>query len=102
MPYSDGNYKYMDFGKLPTVLTAGAFLLGLPNDRPSLYEGRYIAIDVDMTRNHSSGHEFSSYSVKEVGMETIDSDGNATFIEFFGGMAEVVNRRREALARANE
>lgn len=95
VPYSNGNHKNIAFVKIPAFLSLTTSLIGT-NDRPSLCEGNYIAIDIDMTRNHDNGYEFDSRDVKEVNSSSFPGEGGLQ------GLIEDIEAMRELRARANE
>jgi|ERR1044072_6273980 hypothetical protein len=66
----------------------------------ALSKGWYIAIDIDMTKEHSSGYNFRRDSVKTVGRGTLDSNSN--IIEAAGGIAQSINEARESRATMAE
>jgi|SRR6266480_1913680 len=96
VPYSNGNYKHIDIVKIPTFLSIGASLAGADTG-PSLCEGSHIAIDINMTCDCSSGHEFHPTSVKGVVFSgSLPGEGG-----FQGNIGEIAEAR-ERYARASE
>ena len=73
VPYENGEHKHMDFGKLPTAIALLGFFANAKDRRPSLHEGDYIAIDIDMTRNLQSNHDFDPSSVEKVNVSDSSS-----------------------------
>jgi hypothetical protein len=78
--------------------------ISLPPSAPS--EGSYIAIDTNMTEEHTVSYDFHPNSVKTVGMETRDSNGNINFLEFVDGVGELISgaraRERQAIMAQRE
>jgi hypothetical protein len=97
VPFSNGNYKRIDFAKLPTFLSVGALLAGADTG-PSLCEGSHIAIDINKTRNYSNGCNFDScHDVKGV-VFSGSLPGEGGFQGVVGDIAEA----RERYVRASE
>src|SRR4051794_16391543 len=89
--YSNGNYKHMDFDYETTRFVLEGLFLSPPTPleqftgsaRPEhspLSVGDYVRIDLNSTREQSSGHNFSRYGVQTVGREITDSEGNISGI----------------------
>ncbi len=94
----------MDFETDTTLnfLEGTAGLFGLVPNAPrqaNLYEGRYIAIDTDVTREHDSDYNFSRRAVFNVNVaDSSDLPGEGGF----QGNIEEIAAMREMRARANE
>ncbi|CAG8720196.1 243_t:CDS:2 [Ambispora leptoticha] len=97
VPFSNGNYKHIDFEKIPSLLYVGALLAGASSG-PSLSEGSHIAIDINMTRNYIASRNFDSrHDVRQAYISN-NLPGEGGFQELVGGITEA----RERHARANE
>jgi hypothetical protein len=75
-------------------------LISVPNppETPFLNEGDYIRIDMNYTKEHSSGHDFSARSIKKVGFESIDSDGKVSIFGVVAGVSSDILEARQRYA----
>jgi len=104
VPYSDGEFARMDFEKdsnayafMRLVATAGTGQDPV-SWRPYLIEkDDYLAIDIDLTRNHSSSTNFDKGFVRKIGRETVDGNGS-NIIEAAGGWCQAIVDSRVARA----
>ena len=62
---------------------------------PFLNKGDYIRVDMDVTREHSSSHNFSARSITKVGYESVDSDGNISIFGIVAGVTDDILQARQ-------
>jgi len=67
---------------------------------PFLHEGDYLQIDMNYTREYSSGNNFSAGidAIKKVGFESVDSEGNVSIFETISGVAGDILQARQRYA----
>ena len=99
VPYSNGNYKYMDFEEDSNTYSAFRLLAmaggGPVQENAILDEGCYIAVNISSTRNLSCNYKFTRRDVRTVGRERVDSSGNINFVSFVGEIGNAINEARE-------
>lgn len=108
--YSDGCYKHIDFEYSTGRAVFETFFMPSPTpadlatgsrpERSLLSVGDYIRIDLNVTCEESSSHNFNRYfDVKTVGREVVDSDGN---VSIFRTVADATNDILQARQRYAE
>ena len=106
MSYKNGNEKRIDFED-ESKLRVAQFIVGaiapvpIPQT-PFLVEGDYIRIDMNYTKDYSSGHEFSANSITRVGFERADSDGNVSIMSATRELGEEILGARQRYAEQAE
>jgi hypothetical protein len=63
-------------------------------------KGAYIRIDLNKTREYSSGYNFPTKFVSEVGCEIVDSEGNISIFGLVGGIANEILQARQIHVQA--
>jgi hypothetical protein len=100
--YNNGDEKRIDFKDESTVrairfLGDAVFSVPMP-ETPLLREGDYIRIDMNYTKEYSSGHEFSVDFIKRVGFESVDADGNVSIMSATRELGEEILGARQRYA----